>query len=218
MDVRIEYATSSGGCGFLAIEVKYAEDLNAAHRNQAPAKYLEPTNVDPRWVTGAASALDARGLRQFWYNQLLTHLAADQGGFEEYFAVVVAMADDQSARKATQRVSEQLADPSKLRFVALESIIDSVPGFDPWKVDFVRRYVDLSLSDGGRTTVTQDAVAQAAEHARSILHRVAGDGGVLEQLIRGDLTSNGDARILRVLDDLAFTARFARSQIGDLTR
>ena len=143
-DAAIIYALPSGGRGVLGVECKYAEDLKASQRQKAADKYRSKTVGSARWSEGAAEALDRPGLRQLWYNQLLTQAVADSGDFVEGLGVVVACRADEAARFAVDEVRSQLAEPDDLRFSAIEDVIDSVPGHEPWKAMTRRRYTDFT--------------------------------------------------------------------------
>ena len=89
------------------MECKYAEDLKASLRAPAAGKYVSATTTPP-WSEGAGEILDQTGLRQFWYNQLLTQVVASYGRYVEGFGVVVACSADRATRDAVSAVRATL--------------------------------------------------------------------------------------------------------------
>ena len=141
-DAFVAYRIRDGRSGFLGIEVKYAEDLKAALRSPAPERVKVATG--DAWRSGAVEALDANGLRQFWYNTLLAQ--AVLADFDEGFSVVVACEADTKAREATRRVADQLSDPGFLQFRSIESVVDSTDHQEEWARSFRERYLDFGHS------------------------------------------------------------------------
>ena len=144
-DAFVTYVRTDGSQGFLGIECKYAETLAAAQREPAGEKYRAATERSA-WKVGASDALDEPGLRQFWYNTLLMQLVERAGEHGAGRSVVVACADDDKAREATQRVAEQLSDESTLVFSSIEHVVAAVHGHDDWKRKFGARYLELERS------------------------------------------------------------------------
>lgn len=146
-DAIVDYKTESGARRFVGIECKYHENLNATLRGKAAVKFVEHTN-SPFWRVGAAERLDTKGLRQFWYNQLLTQLTVEVGSYDRGFGVVVACEEDQAARDATHTVSNELSDPTQLRFRSIQSVVESIDGDDAWRQAFTERYTDFNTING----------------------------------------------------------------------
>uniref|UniRef100_UPI0037C7C17F PGN_0703 family putative restriction endonuclease n=1 Tax=Nocardioides terrisoli TaxID=3388267 RepID=UPI0037C7C17F len=144
-DAFIEYRTGRG-TGFLGIECKYAENLAKSQVKPAAEKFRTAT-ADGGWHAGAAEALDKMGLRQFWYNTLLAQLVERAGEHTRGRSVVVALADDVTARSTVDTVAAELVDPEYLVFGSIEEVVDSIEGHDGWRDTFRRRYLDLSPSD-----------------------------------------------------------------------
>lgn len=143
-DAFVQYRRQDGGKGFLGIECKYAENLKATLTKPSDAKWRTATAESKAWRSGASSALDKTGLRQFWYNQLLTQIVQEQGGYSEAFGVVVACAADAKALEAVKGVRAQLKDPSELTFSSIEDVLKQVTGQRAWKTMFRERYVDFT--------------------------------------------------------------------------
>jgi hypothetical protein len=142
-DAFIEYRRTDGAAGFLGVECKYAEDLRASQRTTAAQKYISATTTPP-WKQGAAEILDKNGLRQLWYNQLLTQIVAASDDFAEGFGVVVACAADRAARDAVTVVQSTLLHEDELRFCSIEQVVTSIRGHDSWTTAFVTRYIDFT--------------------------------------------------------------------------
>ena len=134
---------AGGDRGFLAIECKYAENLAEAQRKAARDVYVERTR-ESGWKRGAAEVLDRNGLRQLWYNQLLTQTVAANEGYSAGVGVVMACFADAKAREATDLVKAQLADDGTLVFSPLEDLVRSVTGHDEWRAKIWERYFDFS--------------------------------------------------------------------------
>lgn len=144
-DAFVEFSDSAGEKGFLGVECKYAERLTETLRDPASAKFRDVT-VPPRWLDGAADVLDRNGIRQFWYNTLLAQRVMDVHGYVRARSVVVAMAEDDDARRAVDTVASQLQDGSFMLFVSLQDVVSSVQGHDTWRKTFTRRYTALEAS------------------------------------------------------------------------
>lgn len=140
-DAYIEYELDLGR-GFLGIECKYAEDLSKAQQKKAAAKYRDAT-TSRHWREGSVEQLDRPRLRQFWYNTLLAQLIQADGGFKEGMSVVVAMAQDESARDATAHVRSQLLDQSTMGFSSLQDVVALVEADESWKKAFSDRYMEI---------------------------------------------------------------------------
>lgn len=143
-DAFVEFALDKGNSrGFLGIECKYAEDLKESQRKPAADKFVMATQ-GPGWQPDAAPALDVHGLRQLWYNQLLTQMVSTANSYEVGLGVVVACQADASAQQAVAKVRTQLTDAETLVFSSLESLVASVEGQDKWRRDFNERYLDFT--------------------------------------------------------------------------
>jgi hypothetical protein len=142
-DAFIEYRLRDDRVGFLGIECKYAEDLTKSQRSPAAQKYLTVTGP-PTWRADSGRALDNHGLRQLWYNQVLTQAVAASPSYIRGTGVVLACQADSAARKAVDLVRGQLTEPTSLLFSSIESLVDSVLGHDPWKSQFHLRYLDFT--------------------------------------------------------------------------
>jgi len=143
-DAFVEFALDKGNTrGFLGIECKYAEDLKESQRKLAAEKYLKATQA-AGWPPGAAPALDVHGLRQLWYNQLLTQVVSKSNSYEVGLGVVVACQADMSAQQAVDEVKTRLTDPETLVFSSLESVVATVKGEDKWRREFNERYLDFT--------------------------------------------------------------------------
>ena len=142
-DAFIEYRRGDGAAGFLGVECKYAEDLRASQRTTAAEKYVAATTTPP-WKQGAAESLDRRGLRQLWYNQLLTQIVAASDDYVEGFGIVVACAADRAARDAVAAVQTHLLHDDELRFCSIEEILASIQGHESWEAAFSTRYIDFA--------------------------------------------------------------------------
>lgn len=145
-DAYVEYRREDETTGFLGIECKYAEDLNAALRGAAATKFRDATAADA-WLSGAAEKLDRNGLRQFWYNTLLAQRVLETSDHVVGRSVVVALGADEKARSATKDVAAQLTDPLFLTFSSIEEVVGAVDGQDDWRQRFTTRYLDVSPSD-----------------------------------------------------------------------
>lgn len=159
-DAFVEYRREDGEAGFLGIECKYAEQLDESLTDPAAEKWVLATQP-PEWRDGAAAALDRTGLRQFWYNQILTHVVArsavttqgDRSKYAEGTGVVVACDVDIKAREAVAEVSAQLTDVNRLQFSSLEDVLEGVQGHAEWEDRFSERYLDfLNLPERHRLT------------------------------------------------------------------
>ncbi|WP_375335581.1 hypothetical protein [Aeromicrobium sp. S22] len=146
-DAFVEYTTGTGERGFVGVECKYHEDLKATLRKPAAQKFLERTSSQ-WWQPDAASHLDKNGLRQLWFNQLLTQATIEIEAYDRAFGVVVACDEDQAARVATAKVQEQLVNPAGLSFHSIQSIVEAVDGHDDWRRTFSERYTDFSPISG----------------------------------------------------------------------
>lgn len=144
-DAYVEYQLGDGRRGFLGVECKYAENLAASQREPAAQKFTERTTPD-HWRDGAAQALDQNGLRQLWYNTLLGQHVLRTAGVSEGHVVVLALAVDEKAESATHAVSEQLIDPTFLKFAPIEDLASSVQGHEAWRDGFRTRYLELDRS------------------------------------------------------------------------
>lgn len=142
-DAFIEYRRTDGAAGFLGVECKYAEDLKASQRTAAAKKYISATTTPP-WKQGAAASLDKNGLRQLWYNQLLTQIVAASDDYAEDFGVVVACAADRAAKGAVAAVQSTLLHDDELRFCSIEEILASIQGHESWRAAFATRYIDFT--------------------------------------------------------------------------
>lgn len=142
-DALVELELTSGDRGFLGIECKYAENLAEAQRKSAREIYVERTRGS-EWKEGAAEVLNKNGLRQLWYNQLLTQTVAANDGYSVGLGVVMACTADTKAREATDLVKAQLSDEDALVFSPFEDLVRSVKGHDAWRARVWERYFDFS--------------------------------------------------------------------------
>jgi hypothetical protein len=145
-DAYVEYDVEGRQRGFLGIECKYAENLSASQRDDAPQKFRSAT-TSRHWKPGAADALDRPGFRQFWYNALVMFLTLDDGAFYEGTSVVVALDADEKAKEATEVVGRQMVDSSRMWFSSLGEVVEAVHGQEEWKQQFKDRYLNLALSE-----------------------------------------------------------------------
>lgn len=139
-DAFVTYTRNDGERGFLGIECKYAENLSKAQPRPARNVYRLETANGP-WHEGAETRLDQPGLRQFWYNQLLTQRVAYADRFAEGIGVVVACHDDLTAREVVESIQAELDDPTTLRFSSINDVVDAVTGNESWRQDFTERYL-----------------------------------------------------------------------------
>lgn len=139
-DAFVTYTRSDGAQGFLGIECKYAENLAKAQPRPAHDKFKAETTNGP-WKEGAETRLDRPGLRQFWYNQLLTQRVTSSTDFAEGTGVVVACQDDIAAREVVESICAELDDPAALRFSSINEVVDAVTGNGAWCRDFTERYL-----------------------------------------------------------------------------
>ena len=139
-DAFVTYTRSDGAQGFLGIECKYAENLAKAQPKPAHDKFKAETTNGP-WHAGAEQRLDRPGLRQLWYNQLLTQRVTSSADFDEGIGVVVACHDDITAREVVESIRAELDDPATLRFSSIDDVVDAVTGNEAWRRDFTERYL-----------------------------------------------------------------------------
>lgn len=142
-DAFVELELKGGDRGFLGVECKYAENLAEAQREPAREIYVERTRQSG-WKDGAAEVLNRNGLRQLWYNQLLTQTVAANDGYSLGMGIVMACSADTKAREATDLVKAQLSDDDALVFSPFEDLVRSVKGHDAWRARVWQRYFDFS--------------------------------------------------------------------------
>lgn len=182
-DAFVEYEIEGDHLGFLAVECKYHEHLPRTDVKSVRATYREFTEAHGLWSRGACKRLDRTGLRQFWLNTLLAQSLLRTGQYASARSVIIACAEDRSARDACAAVRSELTDPHTLAWDPWEAVVASIDGHDAWRDLFVSRYLDFRpvthvLADGDPRRTPRVSVVTAL----AIAIRVLGDGSVLEQL------------------------------------
>lgn len=145
-DAMIGYRDADDRPRFIGIETKYTEPFS-------PTRYDNDTyrsvTADSGWFRdGAADALVEAKTNQLWRGLMLAALTERDTGATGNYAVV-STADDTTAIATTELVAAQLVDPTRLRFVSIDSIVDLAgahpdPPTGEWARAFRRRYL---LSD-----------------------------------------------------------------------
>lgn len=143
-DAVVRYRTAEGA-RFMGIETKYTEAFS--EREYDNDRYREVTRTS-RWFNdpdNAAGVLKGKKSNQLWRNLMLAASVELGASFAGQGAVaVVALQDDQGAAQAISILGEHLAQPSRLVWAPIESILDAadaIPDLAEWSFAFRQRYV-----------------------------------------------------------------------------
>lgn len=143
-----ECETSTGGRGFVGIEVKYHEnigDKSAKHRS----RYDEVAKQMGCFRSGTIEALKVRPLQQFWRDHLLAGAIKLKDGFDDALFVVLYPRDNKACDAATTSYRELLEDSSSFDSWLIEDVLNflSVNTKDAWPAVVYDRYCDFGKID-----------------------------------------------------------------------
>ena len=151
-DVFISFTTRQGGPGFIAVEVKYHEDLGEDNAEES-SRYFEIADQMGCFFASRIRTLRYPPLGQIWRNHLLAGSLQMQGRFDDYMSVVLFPSVNISCGRAVQRYQDSLSDSHTFAGWHLESVVDAIGALAPsdWIRELRMRYLDLSsLAHGGR--------------------------------------------------------------------
>ena len=142
-DAVVFYETDSGP-RFCGVETKYTESFSATEYENP--RYATVTRGSGWFANPEKALVDLKGPKsnQLWRNVMLAAAVEAQGGHGTGWVAVVALADDPGAESAMRAVGSALTDSNRLKFVALESILDyaaAQQSLRDWSADFRQRYV-----------------------------------------------------------------------------
>lgn len=147
-DAILRHQTPTGSA-FVGIETKYTEPLSPKEYDNP--RYREVTEASSWFLNGAADALVGSKTNQLWRGLMLASLVEEETGAAGRYAVV-STDDDQAAIDAIEKVQQWMAEPDRLTFVSVESMVATARliGGDvaPWAELFERRYIPTAGSSG----------------------------------------------------------------------
>lgn len=151
-DAYFEYSRNDGARGFVAVETKYTEpfsDDRAVRKSPAKLdKYKKAAQAVGDYDMTRIDELFHRKCSQLFRMALLAGLWRKSGGFDFGICLVAALADDDAAIDAVDRLSAVHNNPSYIvRHCSHEELVEAlgtVPGLERWASEFSRRYLDLT--------------------------------------------------------------------------
>jgi hypothetical protein len=134
---------------FVAVEVKYAEDLSAADKADYVPRYKAAVEALECWKPGTYSELNRLGRQQFMLNASLAQSLVRTGCVEEGrqfssgHCVVVACHEDKQASETTRDVADRLADTATitLTYQSFDKVLKALVGTGDWVAKFRTRYL-----------------------------------------------------------------------------
>ncbi len=121
-DVFLECRTSKGGRAFVAVEMKYHENLAgraAPHRS----RYDEIAARMGCFRSEAGVSLRRQPLQQLWRDHLLSGAVRDADGFEDARFVVLYPRENEACRRAVEAYRATLTDASSFDTWHLEEVL-----------------------------------------------------------------------------------------------
>jgi len=144
-DVFVECRTSSGGRGFLGVEVKYHENLRvAAARHRAP--YDERARQMGCFAPDAMDRLRKTPLQQIWRDHLLTGAVRARDGFDDALFVLLFPADNRHCQAAAEAYRAALTNEQSFACWHLEEVVGHLQRNEPtsrWAAKVFDRYCDF---------------------------------------------------------------------------
>jgi len=147
-DVFLECRTSSGGRGFLGIEVKYHENLKgsaAGHRS----RYDEVATMMGCFRADAAEVLRRQPLQQLWRDHVLSGALQHVDGYDDAQFVTLYPRDNAACRDAVADYRATLTDTSSFDTWILEDVVDHLASAAStnWLSLVYDRYCDFARLD-----------------------------------------------------------------------
>jgi hypothetical protein len=124
-DVFLRCRTARGGAGFIGIEVKYHENLQAKpgeHR----ARYDEVAAAMGCFRAGCAPLLRAQPLQQIWRDHLLMGALQAAEGYDDALYALLYPADNTDCRAAVEKYCECLAEVDSFAAWTLEEVVGAL--------------------------------------------------------------------------------------------
>ncbi|MDP2774203.1 MAG: hypothetical protein Q8O61_11665 [Nocardioides sp.] len=140
----IVFYESKAGPRFCGIETKYTEAFSATEYDSA--RYAAVTQESGWFKEPAVALVELRGRKtnQLWRNVMLAAAVEAYGQHGTGWVAVVALQEDPGVKDAMGALVPALADAERLKFVPIETILDSAdgqPSLERWAADFRQRYV-----------------------------------------------------------------------------
>lgn len=150
-DVFVEYNSKEGKCGFIGIEVKYAESLREETKEKARRnfreRYVEITERSGVFEDNAVDVLREPPLSQIWRDHLLAITLRDVGGYDEGLFMFLFPSENKECREGVQHYKSLLRaqDGRESGFYSmhLETVVEAVQSTirEEWIGEFRRRYL-----------------------------------------------------------------------------
>ena len=150
-DALIRYATSDGGNGFVAVEIKYSESMREPAPEMRP-RYDELSDGSGLFIDPAARELRTNPLQQLWREHLLAQSMIDLGLYDEGYLVSIGPTLNYHVQEAVEAYETQLREPEdgKVRFInlSLEDVMETIRLNDEAHAQALhRRYCDFWMVD-----------------------------------------------------------------------
>ena len=147
-DVFLECTTSTGGRGFVGVEVKYHENLlglPGEHRE----RYDEIAEMMACFGPGTRAALTTTPLQQVWRDHLLAGITRSVDCYYDALFVMLHPKDNQHCRNAVAAYRDCLADDSSFAAWTLEDVAAclQLPSRRDWVDLFIDRYLAFEKID-----------------------------------------------------------------------
>lgn len=142
-DVFLECTTSTGGLGFVGVEVKYHENLlgpPAEHKT----RYDEIAEMMACFDPGTRAALTAPLLQQIWRDHLLAGITRSVDGYDDALFVMLHPKDNEHCRNAVAAYRACLADDRSFAAWTLEDVATCLQL--PLRHDWVNLFIDRYLA------------------------------------------------------------------------
>ena len=146
-DVFLECTTSTGGRGFVGVEVKYSEDLRGRpgkHR----ARYDEIAGMMACFGPDTQDALTSPPLQQIWRDHLLAGITRSVDCYDDALFVMLYPKDNEDCREAIAAYRACLTDDSSFAAWTLEDVATCLlPLRRHWVNLFIDRYLAFEKID-----------------------------------------------------------------------
>lgn len=152
-DVYVRFRDAEGGKGFLAIEVKYHEDLEAS-KNEYRPRYDEVAARMRCFRTDSLQRLREPGaLQQMWRDHLLVGAHADVDAFDDDIFVFLYPEVNTACAAAVDAYDTCLTDHRTFQAWTLDAVVANlmVRTRAGWVRQFHARYLDLDRLPGAGT-------------------------------------------------------------------
>lgn len=142
-DVLLECTTSSGGHGFIGIEVKYHENLLGPAGGHK-ARYDEISDMMGCFAPESAKTLRSAPLQQIWRDHLLVGVTRQVDSYDDALFAMLYPQDNEHVREAVTAYRNCLANDASFAVWTMEEITGRI--LQKSTTDWIGRFIDRYLA------------------------------------------------------------------------